>query len=201
MAGKGGAWKVAYADFVTAMMAFFLVMWLISQDQKVKESIAHYFAEPVGFQLIGRSQQPTHTGGLSPDDANGPVPGSRLRSGGRGIGDTTDHTQRDNETTIVSEWIFEDSATSEKWRQLAAAELQQARQKHPGKGTTVTTEAEAAASHALAQQLRDENQRQAEAQTTGLARELLQQALTRVDWDALAEEILWNVSDSPPRDP
>jgi chemotaxis protein MotB len=37
MAGKGGgAWKVAYADFVTAMMAFFMVMWLISQDEKVK---------------------------------------------------------------------------------------------------------------------------------------------------------------------
>jgi flagellar motor protein MotB len=34
--GGGGAWKVAYADFVTAMMAFFMVMWLVSQDQKVK---------------------------------------------------------------------------------------------------------------------------------------------------------------------
>ena len=34
MAGGGGAWKVAYADFVTAMMAFFLVMWLTSQSPK-----------------------------------------------------------------------------------------------------------------------------------------------------------------------
>ena len=31
----GGAWKVAYADFVTAMMALFLVLWLVSQDQKI----------------------------------------------------------------------------------------------------------------------------------------------------------------------
>jgi chemotaxis protein MotB len=44
MAGHGGgAWKVAYADFVTAMMAFFLVMWITAQNTKVKTAIAHYF--------------------------------------------------------------------------------------------------------------------------------------------------------------
>lgn len=47
MAGKGGgAWKVAYADFVTAMMAFFMVMWLTSQKPDVKEAVAHYFQNP-----------------------------------------------------------------------------------------------------------------------------------------------------------
>jgi chemotaxis protein MotB len=48
MAGKGGggAWKVAYADFVTAMMALFLVLWITAQDQKVKEAIAHSFNAP-----------------------------------------------------------------------------------------------------------------------------------------------------------
>ncbi len=49
MAGKGGgAWKVAYADFVTAMMAFFLVMWITAQNQATKDSIAHYFQDPFG---------------------------------------------------------------------------------------------------------------------------------------------------------
>jgi chemotaxis protein MotB len=49
MAGKGGgAWKVAYADFVTAMMAFFMVMWLVGQKEDVKEAIAHYFQDPTG---------------------------------------------------------------------------------------------------------------------------------------------------------
>lgn len=49
MAGKGGgAWKVAYADFVTAMMAFFMVMWITSQNQQIKESIAHHFSDPFG---------------------------------------------------------------------------------------------------------------------------------------------------------
>lgn len=42
----GGAWKVAYADFVTAMMAFFLVMWLMGSDDETKASIAHYFNHP-----------------------------------------------------------------------------------------------------------------------------------------------------------
>jgi chemotaxis protein MotB len=41
-----GAWKVAYADFVTAMMAFFLVMWLVAQNQSVKEAVAGYFRDP-----------------------------------------------------------------------------------------------------------------------------------------------------------
>jgi chemotaxis protein MotB len=49
----GGAWKVAYADFVTAMMAFFLVMWLVGQNDRVKESVGGYFRDPVGF--TGRS--------------------------------------------------------------------------------------------------------------------------------------------------
>ncbi len=47
MAGKGGgAWKVAYADFVTAMMAFFMVMWLTSQKPAVKEALGSYFRDP-----------------------------------------------------------------------------------------------------------------------------------------------------------
>ncbi|HVC21811.1 MAG TPA: flagellar motor protein MotB [Vicinamibacterales bacterium] len=42
----GGAWKVAYADFVTAMMAFFLVMWIIGQSHIVRSSVAGYFRDP-----------------------------------------------------------------------------------------------------------------------------------------------------------
>jgi chemotaxis protein MotB len=49
----GGAWKVAYADFVTAMMALFLVLWLVSQaDTKLKESIANYFRSPGVFETM-----------------------------------------------------------------------------------------------------------------------------------------------------
>lgn len=44
----GGAWKVAYADFVTAMMSLFIVLWLISSNDAVKKSVAGYFNDPKG---------------------------------------------------------------------------------------------------------------------------------------------------------
>lgn len=44
----GGAWKVAYADFVTAMMALFIVLWLLSSDEKVKQAVGGYFQDPTG---------------------------------------------------------------------------------------------------------------------------------------------------------
>ena len=44
----GGAWKVAYADFVTAMMALFIVLWLMSSSAKVRKAVASYFQDPTG---------------------------------------------------------------------------------------------------------------------------------------------------------
>jgi len=46
----GGAWKVAYADFVTAMMAFFLVMWIVGQSNPLKAGVAGYFRDPGVFE-------------------------------------------------------------------------------------------------------------------------------------------------------
>jgi chemotaxis protein MotB len=44
----GGAWKVAYADFVTAMMSLFIVLWLLSSSKPVREAVAGYFRDPSG---------------------------------------------------------------------------------------------------------------------------------------------------------
>ncbi|MBI3813959.1 MAG: OmpA family protein [Nitrospinae bacterium] len=44
--GHGGAWKVAYADFVTALMALFIVLWLTSQSNQVKTAVSDYFKDP-----------------------------------------------------------------------------------------------------------------------------------------------------------
>lgn len=57
MAGgkHGGAWKVAYADFVTAMMALFLVLWLTAQDTKIKESVERAFRHPFASPNPGSS--------------------------------------------------------------------------------------------------------------------------------------------------
>lgn len=63
-AHHGGAWKVAYADFVTAMMAFFLVMWIMSQSDAVKKAVQGYFRDPVNF--MKKTGQGTLDGGVSP---------------------------------------------------------------------------------------------------------------------------------------
>lgn len=44
----GGAWKVAYADFVTAMMALFIVLWLMNSSKQVQEAVGGYFRDPTG---------------------------------------------------------------------------------------------------------------------------------------------------------
>jgi chemotaxis protein MotB len=44
----GGAWKVAYADFVTAMLALFIVLWLLSSSEQVQKAVGGYFADPKG---------------------------------------------------------------------------------------------------------------------------------------------------------
>ena len=44
----GGAWKVAYADFVTAMMALFIVLWLMNSSKEIQEAVGGYFRDPSG---------------------------------------------------------------------------------------------------------------------------------------------------------
>jgi len=54
--GHGGAWKIAYADFVTAMMAFFLLMWLLGSTAKEDlAGISEYFKTPLEISLLGGS--------------------------------------------------------------------------------------------------------------------------------------------------
>lgn len=55
--GHGGSWKVALADFMTALMAFFLVMWLLGQSEETKKAVSDYFSTPsvieYNFQNFG----------------------------------------------------------------------------------------------------------------------------------------------------
>jgi len=79
--GGGGAWKVAYADFVTAMMAFFLVMWIVAQNKSVKEAVSGYFRDPFGTE-----DKPAGSG-----HAVGYTPRSKTKTdgskGGKGAGE------------------------------------------------------------------------------------------------------------------
>jgi chemotaxis protein MotB len=66
--GHGGAWKVAYADFVTAMMALFIVLWIVGQSNNIKEAIAAYFKDPGVFTS-------SRSGGILPDgQKSAPLP-------------------------------------------------------------------------------------------------------------------------------
>jgi chemotaxis protein MotB len=58
----GGAWKVAYADFVTAMMALFIVLWLLNSSKQVQDAVGGYFKDPtgtskkVGSDMVGQGE-------------------------------------------------------------------------------------------------------------------------------------------------
>lgn len=78
-AHHGGAWKIAFADFMTAMMAFFLVMWLLSTSSKAQlTGIAEQFKMPLKVALSGGQKSSTSTsvipgGGTDPTHADGEV--------------------------------------------------------------------------------------------------------------------------------
>jgi chemotaxis protein MotB len=69
----GGAWKVAYADFVTAMMALFMVLWLMNANQEAKEAVSSYFKDPKGVgDKVGSGQAGSGSGlAVSRDDMQG----------------------------------------------------------------------------------------------------------------------------------
>ena len=77
----GGAWKIAFADFMTAMMAFFLVLWIISAtDKNTKTLIARYF-NPVKVEEPAKAQKGIH--GVPEKDAYQPGAASAGASGGK----------------------------------------------------------------------------------------------------------------------
>ncbi len=99
MAKGGGAWKVAYADFVTAMMAFFMVMWLVNQKPEVRQAIAQHFRNPTGRQLTGTPNQSI----LPAENTGAGGKKNRLRTKDNETTQTkmSDEGQRSNVGTIV----------------------------------------------------------------------------------------------------
>lgn len=92
----GGAWKIAYADFVTAMMAFFLLMWLLGSSTKSQlEGISEYFKTPLKVAMMG---------GSSIGESS-----SVLKGGG------TDLTRQQGQ---VQKGVIKDDETSEKARKI-----------------------------------------------------------------------------------
>ena len=80
----GGAWKVAYADFVTAMMAFFMVMWLVnSAEVSVRQNIASYFRKPGLFASGSGTPLLIGQAGILEDAFSPPHPSQSAKSAGK----------------------------------------------------------------------------------------------------------------------
>ena len=145
MAGKGGgAWKVAYADFVTAMMAFFLVMWITAQSDSVKEAVAQYFDNPYapvgskgsapataveGATIIGPEQSGRGRGKGATPDLSKEVPDPN-REGNAGhkpprffIRQDTDHTRSGTMIVFADNSADLDAASREQLERIAPALL------------------------------------------------------------------------------
>jgi chemotaxis protein MotB len=86
-AHHGGAWKVAYADFTTAMMAFFLVMWILGQAPKVKQAVQSYFKDPIGFNEKVKA-------GLLKGDGMSVIPGPGAVNPEQDVKDSFEETQK-----------------------------------------------------------------------------------------------------------
>ena len=186
--GGGGAWKVAYADFVTAMMAFFMVMWLVNQDPKVKDSVAKYFVDPVGFSLSGTNSQPADSAGLFESEFNGQVPGAKNRSSGRGRGSMRSRENMENETGLVADSILEEPEKAQVWIAEAKKQLEAAKSAPAVREGTVSERE--AAKVLLARKMRQQVTTETMGNTEGVAQDLVASSLDRVDFEALAEEII-----------
>ena len=89
-AHHGGAWKVAYADFVTAMMALFMVLWISAQDQEILIATSQYFQNPFRAPL-------TATSGVLPFNSN-----QTSRSSGEKEGSEKDAKKMQIEMTFLN---------------------------------------------------------------------------------------------------
>jgi flagellar motor protein MotB len=194
--GGGGAWKVAYADFVTAMMAFFLVMWICSQDQKIKQAVARYFVTPMGLVETGISKKPNHAGAILPTLTAGSVPSSESVSLGRG---RVPYSQPDNlasnATKAVGDWLQTSDELEAYWQE----ELHRARDHawmtkefldKPGS-------LDDAVILQMSRRLREGVSRNVHSEQSELSHELLSQVLADVNWTELAEDLLLRQSRKP----
>ena len=181
MAGAkgGGSWKVAYADFVTAMMAFFLVMWIGSQDQKTRQSVANYFVDP-----SGSAKKPVQTGAVMDSMRYGNIPHQGAAEMNRGRQSYDQPGEPSPTTQAVGRWIQEDPKRFKYWREQAQ------RLRAEAIARSKLTPEEIAAQE-LAKQLEVELRGDVQAQVKdGIYRDLVFGSLKDVNWRQLAEDLL-----------
>jgi chemotaxis protein MotB len=184
----GGAWKVAYADFVTAMMAFFLVMWICGQDQSVRKAVSFYFNDPFNTSKIGTSKQATRSGSFSEQNRFGSVPLADSAALGQGRKSYTPPEGKATATQLVSTWLHADPKRMQYWQDQAqqawiwAKDAEQVKQKKISPGQL--------AAGALAKSLKREVTQEMATDVNSVQQDLLIEALDQVNWFEIGEDLL-----------
>jgi chemotaxis protein MotB len=189
MAGKGGggAWKVAYADFVTAMMAFFLVMWLCAQNAEVKKSVAEYFSDPLGTTMGGPEKKASRTGAVTEHITTGNVPLQDRVALGQGRKAYSQMRINSPATKLVRDWLHQDEKARLYWQKQALDQRESARWAKEVKNRKASIKEVAIAR--LAAQLREEFVRETPT-AAGLHRDLVLDAFADVNWTEIAEDLI-----------
>jgi chemotaxis protein MotB len=189
MAGKGGggAWKVAYADFVTAMMAFFLVMWLCAQNAEVKKSVAEYFSDPLGTTIGGPEKKASRTGAVTEHISTGTVPLQDRVALGQGRRSYSPLRINSPATKLVRDWLHKDEKARLYWQKQALDQRKSARWAKDVKNRKASIKDVAIA--LLAAQLREELVGETP-RATGLYRDLVLDAFAEVNWTEIAEDLI-----------
>jgi len=186
--GGGGAWKVAYADFVTAMMAFFLVMWICGQDQSIKRAVSFYFNDPFNSSHIGFSKLSKRTGALTQHADTGNVPLEENVALGRGRNPYLSKEPNSVCTQLLSEWLQSDPERIRYWREQAQRQRDLARWSL--QGDDKVEKLEKVAIRELSQQLKAEVKKNIPAGLKKPYGDLLSEAVSEVNWSEIAEDLV-----------
>jgi len=187
-AGGGGAWKVAYADFVTAMMAFFLVMWIVGQDQKVRKSVADYFSDPMAGMDDGSGKKPMKSGSLIDAANNGKVVDAESVQLGRGSNAFGKTHHFSESTKMVHDWMVEDEKAFSRWKKEAKQQFEIAKwSEDVQRGSKAQTHV---AARKLARQMEEELRLDIPKTMSEVHRRILLATLTKVNWQQIAEVML-----------
>ncbi len=179
---------MAYADFITAMMAFFLVMWIAAQDQKIKQAVARYFNNPMNLDTMGTSQKPEKTGAIFAFPSAGNVPRAESVAMGRGRHSYNSKGLSSPSTKLIGDWLHANEKLRKYWREQAKQNrvLASLSGEVREKGSSL----EKIAARQLSKQLEEEITREMPSQVTGIYKDLVFLALADANWLELAEDLL-----------
>lgn len=185
MAGKGGgSWKVAYADFVTAMMAFFLVMWLGAQDQKTRQAVADYFVDPTAVD-----KKPVKASSVFESQSPGSVPNEDKVANAKGRQTHSQPGVKSPSTKRVSDFLAADPKGMAEWRAKASKQREvAAKSREVLEGTMTANEM---AVQQLSRILRTEMSKDVTTAPNALYQDLILDSFSDVNWKQLAEDLLY----------